>query len=193
MDRERVIEELRAGNERFCNRTPRERKRIPAETAPGQSPFCVVLGCADSRVPVELVFDQDIGDLFVVRVAGNVASEEAVASVEYAASELGSGVVVVLGHTGCGAVKLACETADSPDSLPTDSVRQLVRRLIPAVRATAGGDPASRVDRTVARNVGLVVEELRRSPVLGKFEQDGGLSFVEAVYDLKTGAVEFRR
>jgi carbonic anhydrase len=193
VNEKQVIDELRSGNRRFLDRKPRERRRTPAETALGQSPFCVVLSCADSRVPVEQVFDQDIGDLFVVRVAGNVACEEAVASIEYAASQLGSGVVVVMGHTGCGAVKLACETSpQSLDALPSDSVRTLVRRLMPAVQATLEGDPVTHVDRAVSDNVELVVEALRKSPVLAELERSGSLSFVGAIYDLKTGQVEFR-
>ena len=191
MNRQAVIEELRAGNRRFLEQRPRERTTTPASTAGGQSPFCVVLSCADSRVPVELVFDQDIGHLFVIRVAGNVASEEATASAEYAVSNLGSQVVMVLGHTACGAVSAACQSADDLESLPSDNLRRLVRRLVPSVKATADGDPASHVDRAVKHNVHHVIEELRRSPVIREIEGRGSLSFVGAVYDLQTGKVDF--
>ena len=109
MDKQQVIEELRCGNERFLSGQLRERTRTPADTAWVQSPFCIVLSCADSRVPVELIFDQEIGDLFVIRVGGNVASEECVASAEFAVAHQGTRVMMVLGHTGCGAVSLACD------------------------------------------------------------------------------------
>ena len=191
MNKQRVLDVLRAGNRRYLDRTPREKQRTPAATAGRQAPFCVVLSCADSRVPVEMIFDQDIGDLFVIRVAGNVASEEAVASAEYAVAHLGAAVVMVMGHTACGAVAAARDAAGQLDTLPSDNLRKLVGHIVPSIEATGKGDPETWVDRAVEHNVHRAVERLQASPVIREHVDRGVLEFIEAVYHLDSGDVGF--
>lgn len=191
MDHSTVLNELRAGNDRFVTRASKPKTKSPVELASGQSPSCAVLSCADSRVPVEQIFDQDLGDLFVIRVAGNVASEEAVASIEYAVANLGTRVVMVLGHTGCGAVGAACDHQDDVDSLPSENLKRLVKRLVPSVKATPGGDHTEHINHAVEHHTGCAVEEIQRSPVIANVQMKDALRFVRAVYDLETGKVKF--
>lgn len=178
-----AIGRLMAGNERFVGGRAeglrRDLGRI-RETADGQSPFAAILGCADSRVPPELLFDQGFGDLFVVRVAGNVATPEEIASLEYAVAALGSQVVLVLGHTSCGAVTAALEGGPVPGQIST-----LYQHFQPAI-SQADGDVA----RAVELNVVQQREALRTaSPVLRDAMRAGDLAIEGGVYDLGTGRV----
>ena len=194
-----ALERLRAGNQRFVAeqgshaRVGEERR---SELTSGQAPFAVILGCADSRVPAEIVFDQGFGDLFVIRVAGNIAGPSQIGSAEFAAEQLGSRLVVVLGHSGCGAVSATLDSLGGDPSGLSPGLRAIVDRIRPSVeplvRSEAGGDPASLMDRAVQANVRTAVETLRRqSAVLEELIRDDGLLVIGAEYSLETGRVEF--
>jgi carbonic anhydrase len=185
----REIEELSRGNMRFAGGWPthphqtRERR---LEFAPGQRPFAAILSCSDSRVPPEIVFDQGLGDLFVVRTAGHTLDSAVLGSLEYAAVHLEVPLVVVLGHTGCGAVAAAVEGGEHHGHLG-----HLVEAIRPAVEK-AGKEPGNLLDRAVRENVIRVVGELQGSrPILAPLVQDEALLIVGAVYSLETGRVEF--
>lgn len=177
-----AIARLLEGNRRVVGGHPRAPHRSAArlhEVAHAQHPFAAILGCADSRVPVELVFDQGLGDLFVARIAGNVADAGVVGSLEFAVLRLGVRVVMVLGHTRCGAVAAALR-----DEAVPGRIGAITRQLRPAVRG-AHGDAEAAMRRNVARQV----RRLRASPVLGPAHRDGRAAVVGAVYDLDAGAV----
>ncbi len=173
------LADLMAGNGRFASGQPRSRPRIERvrELAAGQSPFAVVLACADSRVPVETLFDHEPGDIFVVRLAGNFLSEAALASIEYAVKVLKSPLVMVLGHTSCGAVQAAVDFVRTGEAFP-GHIQLLADAIAPAARACrdAGGDW---VQNAVAENVRLNVTALGRE----------NITAVGAVYDLGSGVV----
>ena len=188
---EAALERLVEGNARFVAGTPARRRyadQVEA-TASGQYPFAAVLGCIDSRVPVETVFDQGIGDIFVARVAGNIVNTELLGSLEFACRLAGSKLVVVMGHTSCGAVKGAISGAR------LGNLTQLVQKIEPAVEAVDGKrdvDDAEYVDRVADTNVRMVLDEIRkRSSVLAEMEQRGDIRLVGAMYDVSTGIVRF--
>ena len=182
---------LADGNARFVAGTPARRDygdQIRA-TAAAQYPFAVVLGCIDSRVPIETVFDQGIGDIFAARVAGNVVNTELLGSMEFACRLAGSKLVVVLGHTSCGAVKGAISSAR------LGNLTQLVQKIDPAVEAIEGErdvDNAPYVDGVAEENVRMVIAEIRReSPVLATMEQEREIRIVGGMYDVSSGVVRF--
>ncbi len=181
-----ALRALREGNARFVAGRVTEPNRNLArvrEVAPKQAPFAAVLGCADSRVPVELLFDQGFGDLFVCRAAGNVVTPEIIASLEFGTLVLGSKVLVVLGHSSCGAVAATIAGEPVPGQIST-----LYQRIQPAVDAVAGRE----LEPVAAENVRMQVRLLRRSsPVVAGLVRDGKLQVVGGMYDLKTGAVTF--
>ncbi len=157
------------------------------ELTKSQHPFAIVLGCADSRVPPEIVFDQGLGDLFVIRVAGNVIDDHSLGSIEYAVDHLAVRLIVVLGHQRCGAVKAAKETIAAKGEAPAH-IQSLVTAIQPAVEATVNGD----LEATVEANVKNVTQALRSStPVLKPKVDSGELKVVGAYYSLDTGAVAF--
>jgi len=181
-----ALAELKAGNahhvaHRYTH--PHETADRQRELASGQHPHAQVLSCADSRVPPEVVFDQGLGDLFVVRVAGNVVSDPELGSLEYGALHLHVPLLVVLGHQHCGAVTAAVEGGEAEGHIPA-----LVTLIRPAVEATKGmsGDP---VDNAVKANVEMTVKKLRASPVFAALIGEGKLKIVGAVYSLDTGKV----
>lgn len=192
------LERLRAGNARFvAGRSQQDStgdvgKRL--ELADGQNPYAIVLGCADSRVPAERVFDQGLGDLFVVRVAGNVAMPTQIGSIEFAAAQLGARLIVVLGHTQCGAVLAAVDATCNGNAPPTDGLATIVDEIRPAVEATiaqgASGEDIG--PAAVEENVRRTVRELPlRSPLLADLAKNEGLVIVGAKYSLAEGTVEF--
>jgi carbonic anhydrase len=188
-DTSEVVRELFEGNERFVQGVARHRD-VPAERralAAGQHPRTIVLACSDSRVPPELVFDQSLGDLFVVRSAGNVADRIALASMEYAAEHLHASVLLVLGHERCGAVTAAA----SGDTMPTENLRALMDEIAPALRTLVRqADGAELVHLGVEANVKDTAREVvERSPLLGHLVAQKRLQVVRAVYDLDTGRV----
>ena len=190
-------EELRAlieGNKRFMSGQTAAPRRQPSDfaaVAEGQNPGAVILGCADSRVPPEIVFDQGVGDLFVVRVAGNVVSGMGVivkGSIEYAIAELNVPLIMVLGHTGCGAVKAALKHIESSDKLP-GAIKGLVDILRPVV-ARVKGQPGDPLENAIRANVVSGVERLEGlAPILAPAVKQGKLHVVGAVYDLRSGSV----
>src|SRR5262245_20287328 len=192
---EEVLRKLLEGNQRFVKGEATGPRRTPQDFRPlaaGQRPGAIIVGCADSRVPPELIFDQGVGDLFIVRVAGNVVSPSGAAlvkgSIEYGVAELGVPLVVVLGHSECGAIKAAIKHMDDHDTLP-GAIAGLVNRLRPAV-AKAKGMAADRLDNTIRANVTLSVATLRTlRPILAPEVAGGRVKVVGAVYDLSTGGV----
>ena len=182
---------LTDGNARFVAGTPVRRDygdQIRA-TAAGQYPFAVVLGCIDSRVPIETVFDQGIGDIFSARIAGNIVNTELLGSMEFACQLAGAKLVVVLGHTSCGAVKGAISSAR------LGNLTQLVQKIEPAVEAIEGErdvNNADYVDGVAEENVRMVIAEIRReSSVLATMEQEREVRIVGGMYDVSTGVVRF--
>ena len=178
-----VLELLVQGNRRFATgaaAAPRRDLGRLREVAPAQAPLAAFLGCADSRVPVEIVFDQGFGDLFVTRVAGNVASPEVIGSLEFGTAVLGARVLYVLGHTACGAVSAAVKGEEVPGQIST-----LFQHLRPAVRA-ARGDAAAAVRENVRHQASLIAES---SPVIARLVGAGRLRVAGGVYDLATGRV----
>ena len=178
--------ELLAGNQRFTSNDlrPRQDKCRMACTAKGQKPYAVVLTCSDSRVPPELLFDQRIGDVFVVRVAGNVASDEAVGSIEYALEHLGSPkLVVVLGHEECGAVGAALAYQGTEGLIPT-----ILNRIFPAVASIPKEDP-DRLRKAVQENVRLTVKLLTTYSPIIREKKEHGTPVIGAYYGIKDGKV----
>lgn len=162
----------------------------------GQEPFAIVVGCSDSRVPVEIVFDQGLGDLFVVRVAGNVVSKTQLGSIEFAATQFGARLVVVLGHSGCGAIQAALAAVEAGIEPGSDNLRLLIDEIRPAVRFALDGDgdhdTDALVDRAGRENVRRAADVIRsRSGIIRQLVEDDGLVVVGAQYSLATGAVDF--
>ena len=189
-----ALDLLKAGNERFVNgQSLRRDYRVQVgKTAGGQFPFASVLGCIDSRAAPELVFDQGIGDIFAARIAGNFVNDDILGSLEFAAKIAGSRLIVVLGHTQCGAIKGAC------DGAKLGNLPRMLEKLQPAVDSIADdGTPrnsknASFVQHVADQNVKLTVEDIRRrSPVLREMADNGEIMIVGAMYDIATGVVEF--
>ncbi|MDX1462506.1 MAG: carbonic anhydrase family protein [Marinirhabdus sp.] len=191
-----AVKALKEGNQRFLQTKQANRNLLEQvqDTAGGQYPFAVVLSCIDSRVPVELVFDQGIGDIFSARVAGNIVNEDLLGSIEYGCKVAGSKAVVVLGHTGCGAVKGAC------DDVQLGNITPLLAKIKPSVTAVKNpSDSESRtsanaafVNDVVYKNVELTLDNLRNdSPLLREMEEDGEIAVVGAVYDVASGEVDF--
>lgn len=195
-----ALQRLREGNRRFASGarlddpgTDRARRR---ELTAGQEPFAIILGCSDSRVPAELVFDQGLGDLFVIRVAGNIVAPSQVGSVEFAAARFGTRLVVVLGHSKCGAILATLEELARPMREQSRNLRSIVERVRPSVEGllAAGFAPDSdaMVDRAVRANVRASANHLRHgSEILEQLIQTDGLLVVGAEYSLETGLVDF--
>lgn len=192
----RAVEFLAEGNRRFLEnlRTNRDLRQQVLETREGQWPFAVILGCIDSRVPAELVFDQGIGDIFSVRIAGNCVTEEIVGSLEFSCKVAGAKLVVVLGHSHCGAVKGAC------DDVKLGHLTKLLSHIEPAVAATRqpadksqrNSSNASFVQAVAEKNVRMVVDHLPvMSPVLREMRDSGEIDVVGAMYDVESGSVAF--
>lgn len=188
---EEAMKRLMDGNKRYVadNGTgPHRGQKWRAEVAKGQNPFAVIVGCSDSRVPPELLFDQGFGDLFVVRTAGNVVDSVALGSIEYAVEHLGTKLIVVLGHERCGAVSAAVAGGEAPAN-----VKSIVDAIQPAVEKAKvkghGSHGCDLVCSSVKSNVKLVAEKMRTSPILKELMEDGMLNVVGAYYDLDDGAV----
>lgn len=185
---------LREGNRRFVAGEGSALRSWHPGLADGQRPFAVILGCADSRAPAEYVFDQGLGDLFVVRVAGNIVAPSLVGSVEFAAGAFGTRLVVVMGHTQCGAVRATLDSL-GPGALSTSrNLRSIVDRISPHVTHLMEGplEGEARMIEAVHANAMASALELRRSSdIVRKFVDDGRVKIVSAVYDLATGVVSF--
>jgi carbonic anhydrase len=187
---------LREGNDRFVRGTPRQIPTTDAHRvahAAGQSPIAIVLSCSDARVPAELVFDCGLGELFVVRVAGNVCAPSLVGSVEFAVATFGTQLVVVMGHTGCGAISATLTSLLHRGEAISDNVRDIVERIMPAVAELAdlGLPPEKLIAAATRANIRATTGQLRHaSRVLERRVADGKLAIVGAEYDLETGRVD---
>jgi carbonic anhydrase len=189
-----ALTRLRDGNRRFVAGEGQALRAWHPELTDGQWPFAVVLGCSDSRAPAEYVFDQGLGDLFVIRVAGNIVAPSLIGSVEFAAGKFGTRLVVVMGHTQCGAVEATVTALEQGGQVESPNVRAIVDLITPHVRPAfdpLGGHEAH-VDAAVTANALASAAELRASgPVLQGLVASGRLAIVAAVYDLATGVVTF--
>ncbi|ARV09882.1 carbonic anhydrase [Winogradskyella sp. PC-19] len=189
-----VLQDLLDGNNRFVNSNSQatDNKALVSQTTGGQYPKAVVLSCIDSRVPVETVLDQAIGDIFVARVAGNFENVDILGSLEYSCNVAGSKLILVLGHESCGAVKAAC------DGVELGNITEMLSKIMPAVRKSAvevEGEANSSnkafVAKTVENNVKLTIERIREnSQILTEMEDNGEIKIVGGVYSLHTGRVE---
>ncbi|MDP6794821.1 MAG: carbonic anhydrase [Verrucomicrobiota bacterium] len=193
-----AIDRLKEGNERFVSGgqlmeslTNPERR---VELASGQEPFAIILGCSDSRVPAEIVFDFSLGHLFVIRVAGNIVAPSQVGSIEFAAEQFGTRLVVVLGHQNCGAVAATLDELKRPTENRSPNLGAIVDRIRPAVEplTATGNDEAALLRQAVRANVRASVNQLKRgSGILETLVRGDGLHIVGAEYSLKTGTVDF--
>jgi carbonic anhydrase len=193
-----ALARLREGNERFVaeRRSTIIGQARRDELANGQQPFAVILGCSDSRVPVEIVFDQGLGDLFVIRVAGNVVAPSQVGSVEFAAEKFGTRLVVVLGHSTCGAVMTTLEELRRPTEGQSPNLRSIVHRIRPSVEplleTELRHDPAALAHHAVRANIRAAANHLRHgSRTLEQLIDGERLLVVGAEYSLETGIVDF--
>ena len=190
-----VYDALKQGNKRYINNqlTEVSLDGLRSDSVNGQFPQAIVLSCIDSRVVVEQVFDQALGDIFVVRVAGNFANTDIVASMEYACGVAGSKLIVVLGHEGCGAVKAAC------DNVELGNITSLLSNITPSVAAVKGGadapydsSNAAFVNAAIDENVNQTIDKIRSmSPMLKDLEDQGAIQIKGGVYKLATGQVEW--
>jgi len=191
-----AVDLLKEGNARFVknNQVGRNLLKQVADTSTGQFPFATVLSCIDSRVSSELIFDQGIGDIFSIRIAGNFVNEDILGSMEFACKLAGTKVIVVLGHTACGAVKGACDDAK------LGNLTAMLAKITPAVKAVSEPQDASQrnsgnidfVNEVVAKNVQLNIDRiLAESPVLAEMKEAGEIAIVGGMYDIKTGEVSF--
>jgi carbonic anhydrase len=195
-----ALDRLREGNLRFVSSLAGSDDLLlhprRAELPVAQEPFAIVLGCSDARVPAEIVFDQGLGDLFVIRVAGNIVAPSQVGSVEFAAERFGTRLVVVLGHSECGAILATLEELRRPGETQSRNLRTIVDRVRPSVQSLLAtelaNDHDALVKEAVRANIRTSVDHLRHgSEVLEQLIQDAGLVVVGAEYSLATGVVEF--
>ena len=193
---DQAVQLLRDGNKRFVENTKINRNLMEQvnQTSDGQYPFATILSCIDSRVSAELIFDQGIGDIFSIRIAGNIVNKDILGSMEFASKVAGTKAIVVLGHTNCGAVKGAC------DGVELGNLTHLLDKITPAMDLI--DDPKEKslrnsknidfVDAVANANVDRTVEMIRKnSPILAEMEQAGAIKIVSGMYDIQTGVVTF--
>ena len=196
MTPQKSLQYLKEGNLRFQNNLKANRNLLEQvnDTSDGQFPFATILSCIDSRVSAELVFDQGLGDIFSVRIAGNFVNEDILGSMEFACKLAGTKLIVVLGHTSCGAVKGACDNAQM------GNLTKLISKIKPAVQAVS--EPKNEternssniqfVDNVAKKNVYLTIDRIHQeSPILSEMEKNGEIMIIGAMYDINTGAVDF--
>ena len=193
-----ALERLREGNRHFVADIRRQKEIAPrrAEVVLGQEPFAIILGCSDSRVPAELIFDQGLGDLFVIRVAGNIVAPSQIGSVEFAAERFHTRLVVVMGHSQCGAITATIEELARPNELQSRNLRSIVDRIRPAVapllKTKLKDDYQALHGEAVRANVRVAADHLRHgSEILEQLIEREGLLIVGAEYSLETGIVDF--
>lgn len=187
------VDALMEGNQRFLDKSPINRDLLDQvnDTATGQYPFASVLSCIDSRIPTEVIFDQGIGDIFNARIAGNFINEDILGSLEFACKLAGSKVIMVMGHTSCGAVKGACDHAE------LGNLTQMLGKIMPAVNAVKTDEGVDRssankefVNAVSAKNVEIAVNQIKeKSPVLKEMQDNGEIDIIGAMYDVATGKV----
>lgn len=185
---DQALQTLLAGNKRFAamkQTHPNQDKNRRDEVTAGQKPFAVIIGCSDSRIPPEILFDQGIGDLFVIRLAGNIVDDTALGSIEYAVDHLATRLVVVLGHSKCGAVTAAAKGGDAHGHIGS------ILKLIAPALELGKGRPGDLVDNAIRENAKLVAAAIASSkPILQKMVQEGKIAVVPVYYDIDTGLVE---
>jgi carbonic anhydrase len=195
-----ALQRLRDGNHRYVSDVSAHgapaRQTRRSELVASQAPFAAILGCSDSRVPVEIVFDQGLGDLFVIRVAGNIVAPSQVGSVEFAADRFGTRLVVVLGHSRCGAIEATLEELQRPTDYKSRNMYSIVDRVRPSVEGLLNTeirrDPEALLQQAVRANIRASANQLRHgSQVIEQLIQGDGLLVVGAEYSLETGVVEF--
>jgi carbonic anhydrase len=197
MTPQKSLQYLKEGNQRFQNNLKANRNLLEQvnDTSEGQFPFATILSCIDSRVSAELVFDQGLGDIFSVRIAGNFVNEDILGSMEFASKLAGTKLIVVLGHTACGAVKGACDDAKM------GNLTKLLEKIKPAVHAVLEPTDASLrnssnpsfVDAVAKKNVQLTIDRIHNeSPILSEMENNGEIMIIGAMYDINTGEVNFQ-
>jgi carbonic anhydrase len=200
MSTQEALERLREGNRRFVNHLRSAEVMMSqvrrGELVKGQHPFAIILGCSDSRVPAEIIFDQGLGDLFVIRVAGNIVAPSQIGSVEFAAEAFGTRLVVVMGHTYCGAVAATLDAIENPHAPRSPNLLSIVDRVRPAIVGLVHTDLVKDRDRLVREavraNVRASVNHLRNgSRILEKMVLEDGLRVVGAEYSLESGEVDF--
>jgi carbonic anhydrase len=196
MTPQKSLQYLKEGNLRFQNNLKANRNLLEQvnDTSDGQFPFATILSCIDSRVSAELVFDQGLGDIFSVRIAGNFVNEDILGSMEFASKLAGTKLIVVLGHTSCGAVKGACDNAKM------GNLTKLIEKITPAVNAVKEPKEVSLrnssnldfVDTVAEKNVQLTIDRIHaESPILSEMEKNGEIMIIGAMYDINNGAVNF--
>ncbi|MGC1203973.1 MAG: carbonic anhydrase family protein [Flavobacteriaceae bacterium] len=196
MTPEKALQFLKEGNQRFQQNLKANRNLLEQvnDTSDGQFPFATILSCIDSRVSAELVFDQGLGDIFSVRIAGNFVNEDILGSMEFASKLAGTKLIVVLGHTSCGAIKGACDDAKM------GNLTKLIEKITPAVNAVSEPKDKSLrnsknldfVDTVSKKNVELTIGRIHKeSPILSEMEEHGEIKIIGAMYDINTGAVDF--
>jgi carbonic anhydrase len=191
------LNRLRDGNRRFAANQPAHGEDAESrreELTRGQEPFAIILGCSDSRVPAEIIFDQGLGDLFVIRVAGNIVAPSQIGSVEFAATRFGTRLVVVLGHSQCGAIEETVDQLRSPTEENSRNIGAIVNFVRPSVEAVMDSslDLGELTARAVRENVRTSAEQMRHgSEIIERLERDEGLVIVGAEYSLETGLVDF--
>ena len=191
-----ALERLRDGNRRFLNGERGSIESIGqarrAELMGRQEPFAVIVACSDSRVPVEFLFDQGLGDLFVIRVAGNIVAPSQIGSIEYAAANLGTRLVVVLGHSNCGAIEAALQALESASDIASPNLRSIVDSIRPALEPLLAEKGEIGIAEAVAANVRHSVARLRAgSSILHDLTDSGEIRIVGAEYSIETGEVQF--
>jgi len=196
MTPQKALNFLKQGNQRFQDNLKANRNLLEQvnDTSDGQFPFATILSCIDSRVSAELVFDQGLGDIFSVRIAGNFVNEDILGSMEFGCKLAGTKLIVVLGHTSCGAIKGACDDAKM------GNLTKLIEKITPAVKAVSEPKDASLrnsknlafVDTVAKKNVELTIERIHNeSPILSEMEDNGEIKIIGAMYNINTGAVTF--
>lgn len=185
-------ENLLDANQRFINEQTNTKSVKPADLANGQSPHTIVITCADSRVPPELIFDAELGELFVIRVAGNTATDEVIGSAEYAAANLGSSRIIVMGHSACGAVSAAVDAEQTGNPLPSPSLEAVVAPIRNSAKTAINAASENIIEEAINHNVGAAIEMIReKSPIIVGLEKEGKISLSGAKYDLASGQVHF--
>ncbi len=185
---QQALDVLKEGNKRFVGSLKMQRNLLDLvqETSSGQYPFAAVLSCIDSRVPAEVVFDQGIGDLFSVRVAGNIVNEDILGSIEYACGVAGSKIVVVMGHTKCGAVTAACQKVEM------GNITALLSKIKPAISTVEANKGSIEVEEVTIANIKQSITEIKaKSTILSDLEKEGKIIIVGAVYNVDNGQIDF--
>ena len=188
-----LLQRLKEGNSRFINNQsvhPHSDMERVNETSTGQNPLIAILGCADSRVPAEIIFDQGVGDIFDVRNAGNLPTEESIGSLEYAVEFLGTKLIVVLGHTECGAIKSALKY--KPDNIKDNHIESILDAIYPIAKKAKQLPESQQLSWAIKTMVNKTVSDLKQSkPILYQKVQKGDIDVVGAIYDIHTGQVHF--